>query len=404
VQGEPIKVGPYHGELTLIKNGHGGKSHALNAGIERSRGRLVVNIDSDVVLAPDAIRSIAEAFAWDPDLGAATGNIEVDWDVLESRDDEGHLIVDENGDIVPRDLRFGERWLAKWQFLEYLSSFSLGRKAQAETSTLYTLAGACSAFRRDVLMKGRLYSNRTVSEDTDLTFDLQRQRVKIGYIREARVFLEPVVSWDRLYSQRVRWARGQMEVCGLNEDMVGGGRFGALSRLALPQMLLYDHTLAFPRLIWAFLILLFPLFGYSWALIAKALIAMYIFYLLIEIVNALACNAVAHEDSRHRLEQSGLALLGLPAYRFVVFHFRFSGFLKTFKEDQQWTTPGPVDQTKVNLRAMRLRSIEFAAGFMAVGGVALVRSLRVLQAALAPLLLTIVFAVISSMDQFKRGQ
>ena len=62
LRGTPIKVGPYKGTLALIKNGHQGKAHALNAGIAASTGEIIVNIDSDVVLAPNAIRAIASAF------------------------------------------------------------------------------------------------------------------------------------------------------------------------------------------------------------------------------------------------------------------------------------------------------------------------------------------------------
>ena len=51
-------------------------------------------------------------------------------------------------------------------------------------------------------------------------------------------------------------------MCGLNEDMIGTEKHGRLGRFALPKMLVFDHTLAFPRLIWAPLLLFFPLLGY----------------------------------------------------------------------------------------------------------------------------------------------
>jgi cellulose synthase/poly-beta-1,6-N-acetylglucosamine synthase-like glycosyltransferase len=356
-RGEAIKVGPYSGSLELIKNGHQGKAHALNAGIERSTGDIVINIDSDVVLAEDAIKHIAEAFVRDPELGAATGNIEIDWDILEERDEEGRIVLDEEGNIVPRDLTLWERFLVKSQFLEYLSSFDLGRRAQAISNTMYTLAGACSAFRRSALEDTDLYDNTTVSEDTSLTFDLHRMGVRIGFVQNAKVYVEPVTDWDSLYAQRVRWARGQLEVCGLNEDMVGGDETASFSRVAVPRMLLYDHTLAFPRLIWAPLILFFPMIGYSWRLVAIAIIALYVFYMILEIVNALSEFAVSDEETRKRMEDSAWTLIGLPVYRFVVFHFRFSGFLVTYREQQQWTMKGPMSSTLDDVRSLRLQSV-----------------------------------------------
>ena len=315
LRGQPIKVGPFKGTLELIKNGHQGKAHALNAGIAASSGEIVVNIDSDVVISPTCVRAIASSFQRNPEMGAATGNIEIDWELIETRDRDGNLVLDEDGRIVSKRLGPVENFLARSQFLEYLASFDLGRRSQAQTETMYTLAGACSAFRRSVLEAGTFYSNTTVSEDTAVTFDLHKQNVTIGFVEDARVYLEPVIDWDGLYAQRVRWTRGQLEVCGLNEDLIGKRKLGSFSSVAVPKMLLFDHTLAFPRLIWAPLILAFPLIGYSWTVIILAILAMYVFYLAMEVVNTLAVFSIADDHTRDRIEHAAWVVFGMPLYR-----------------------------------------------------------------------------------------
>ena len=368
IRGQRIAVGPFSGRFVVMRNDHGGKSNALNTGIAQSTGEILVNVDSDVVLDQHCIRAIAEAFVYNPEMGAATGNIEVEWDLVEARDKRGELLLDDEGLPTPKRLTFFERFLAKAQFLEYLSSFRLGRAAQGETNSMFTLAGACSAFRRADFEKAAFYSNRTVSEDTDMTWALHRAGVKIGFIPRARVFLEPVTNFDELYGQRVRWARGQIEVASMNQDLVGGKTFGQLSRRELPKMLLLDHTLAFPRLVWTPLVLFFPLLGYSPTLIAIALAAMYVFYVGIEVVSMLAVFSIAEEDSRHRIERCAWSVLGLPVFRFVVFHFRFSGFLVALTEEQQWTVTGGVSEFAERFDVARLRSVQIltsvARGFM----------------------------------------
>ncbi len=385
LRGIPIRVGRFEGRLTHIRRDRGGKAAALNAGIAQTDAEIIINIDSDVVLAPATVRVIASKFASDPLVGALTGNIEIDWGILEARDRDGNIIVDEEGCIVPRKLKFTERFIATSQFLEYLSSFDLGRRAQSASGTMYTLAGACSAFRREVLTPTCCYSSTTVSEDTCLTFQLHRNDVRIGFAEDAKVYLEPVVTWDELYAQRVRWTRGQLEVCGLNDDFVGrrGGLFG---RIAIPKMLLFDHTMAFPRLIWAPLLLTFPMIGYSYSIIAAALVAMYLFYAVIEVVSALSVFTIADEHTRNRIERSGWTLLLMPAYRFIVFHFRFSGFLVTLMEEQQWTIPGPIDGTRRDLRNLGLRSIEVLSGLFGTVGVVSMRAVRLGVTFLAPIL------------------
>ncbi|MDH4140215.1 MAG: glycosyltransferase [Coriobacteriia bacterium] len=401
VRGKPIRVGPFNGTLELIKNGHQGKAHALNAGIEAATGEIIINIDSDVVLAPDAVRNTAAAFARNPELAAATGNIEIDWDIIEARDEVGQIVLDEDGHIVPRKLGPIERYLAKSQFLEYLSSFDLGRRSQAITGTMYTLAGAYSAFRRETLA-GCSYNNSTVSEDTCLTFEFHRKGAQVGFVDNAKAYLEPVVEWDGLYAQRVRWARGQLEVCGLNQDVVGSRQFGKFGRFALPKMLLLDHTLAFPRLIWAPLLMFFPMIGYSWRIIALAGVALVAFYLILEIVNALAVHAIADDHTKARMEKCGWALLGLPVYRFIVFHFRFSGFLVTLTEKQQWTMNGPMQTTRSDLRTLRLRSIELVTGTFVVLAASFLRVARFAATVLAPLLFSFVI-VLRWIDSMRRN-
>jgi len=217
--------------------------------------------------------------------------------------------------------------------------------------------------------------------------------VHIGFVEDARVYLEPVVEWDALYAQRARWARGQLEVCGLNEDMIGTEEHGRLGRFALPKMLVFDHTLAFPRLIWAPLLLFFPLIGYPMRVVALAGIGMYVFYLGLEIVNTLAVFSFSDEHTKDRIERSLWALVGLPLYRFAVFHFRFSGFLVTLTEKQQWTMPGPVQQTTIDLRRLQLRSIEIATGLFGIMAASWLRTVRIVTTLVAPLLFGYVLIV-----------
>jgi hypothetical protein len=216
------------------------------------------------------------------------------------------------------------------------------------------------------------------------------------------VHLEPVVDWDELYAQRVRWSRGQLEVCGANEDMVGGNDKGDFSRMAVPKMLLFDHTLAFPRLIWVPLIVCFPIIGYSWKILAIALVAMYLFYLALEVINTVAANSLADRSTRLRIEQSQLALLGLPVYRFIVFHFRFSGFLVTLTEKQQWTMRGPVQTMRDDSDRLKLRSVEMVAGMIGSFMFSALRVARVVATGIAPLLLPLFAFVLTALSWIRR--
>lgn len=343
INGDTYPVPPFNGEISLISNGHIGKPKALNLGIKHMNGSdIVITLDSDVVLAPHALRNMACAFVENPGMGAATGHIEVSTDILEERDEYGNLVLDDEGGLITKKLTWLENLLARCQFLEYLDAFRLGRQFQATVKSTYILAGAFSAFSRDVLESSPLYRGRTVSEDFDLTADLHRMGTRVGYVADAKALLEPATSWDGLFSQRVRWSRGQLEVCGAHEDMIGNRKYGPIGWFGFPQMLIIDHTLAFPRLIWTLLLLLFPLFGYPVGTVAMALGFMYLFYVGLCFLQTLAAYTIVDQDTRHQTEQALGYCVILPIYRLVIFYFRMSGYLKSLKEPQEWEVTGPL--------------------------------------------------------------
>src|SRR3989304_732694 len=252
VNGKTYQADGFGGLLRLVVRYEKGKARALNAGIKLSQGGIIINIDCRSFLAPDAIYNMVAKFVENPKYGAATGNIEIDWNLIYRKNAQGQYILDENGHYFSRKLTLKEKVLAKCQFLEYLTSFRLGRQFQDITGSMYTFSGAFSAFRREVLMKTNLYSSRTVSEDTDLTLDLQRQNVRLGFAEEAKAFLKPVISYERFYAQRARWHRGQIEVVGTHLDWYANLTKGFWRNFWLGLQLMIDHTFGFPRIIWVF--------------------------------------------------------------------------------------------------------------------------------------------------------
>ena len=67
----------YPGRVIAINHAQNcGKKHALCTGIKRARGEVVVTIDSDSEIVPDALRKIVSPFV-DPEVGAIAGNVRV---------------------------------------------------------------------------------------------------------------------------------------------------------------------------------------------------------------------------------------------------------------------------------------------------------------------------------------
>ncbi|GAB4531546.1 MAG: putative glycosyltransferase, exosortase G system-associated [Anaerolineales bacterium] len=316
-----------------------GKAWALNAGIHLARGTYIFNVDSDVVLAPDAVRKIVAAMEADPSLAAVTGAIRVL--------------------PPPKGASRTRIFLAACEFLEYISAFQVGRQYQSVQHNLYTLSGAFSVFRRDSLLQTYLYSKETVTEDTDLTFELyERLSDKhVGCVCAAIAYVHSIETLSALYAQRVRWQRGQIEVSARHKQLLQRPMW-SLRGFRPGRVLLIDHTLAFPRFLWTFFTPVLLAFGYSASLLAIAFLLMYLFYLSIDIVWTVVAWTGVDKDGRQRIVRSLWALPFLPLYRMLIFWFRFSGFLHASaeKESGSWRVQDPVVQIRSGWQDLRSRA------------------------------------------------
>ena len=62
------RLRPYAGQVEIVLKENGGQASALNAGMEHCRGDVVMFLDADDLLRPDAAGRVADAFAADPRL------------------------------------------------------------------------------------------------------------------------------------------------------------------------------------------------------------------------------------------------------------------------------------------------------------------------------------------------
>jgi len=365
-----------HGKkLRIIEKEHTGKVHTLNTGLRMTTGRIIITIDADVILEEDSIQNMVVPLAGDEDAGAATGYIEVLWDKADPDD-------------------FFEMFFAKCEFLEYLSSFDLERNYQSLVDSLYTMSGAFSAFKREAVGKCGGYWPLTVSEDMHITMMLHHLKVPVIHVPDARAYVYAVTKFDTLYSQRVRWARGQLEVASIHDDTFHiaykeaplsdiisiawyekrfrlvwdyfthrtrrkiheykNNSFTSFGLLALQRIVFVDHTIAFPRLLWIFvLLLLFPIYGFYIYLLPIVALLLYLFYLVVDTVVVLFAYRRQNEQTQEKIEEAFRFVLLLPIYRMMIYSFRMSAFLRTIKEPADWKVQGPVNRIRTRMNDVK---------------------------------------------------
>ncbi|MBK9611105.1 TIGR03111 family XrtG-associated glycosyltransferase [Candidatus Amarobacter glycogenicus] len=311
----------FPGSIHWLSTFHQGKPWALNVGIHYAQGEYVINLDSDVVLHEDAIVNMVAAFENDQDLIAATGAVEI----RPESGSSGFMKV-----------------IHECEFQEYYFGFNVGRRFESRARSLFTLAGAFSAFRRDVLLNTYLYDTSTVGEDTFMTFELQElfPDKHVSVVTASVCYTDPIPSLRALYAQRVRWQRGEIEVIAAHPKLATRGLF--YRGFAPVRTLLVDHTLAFPRVSWTFLMPALVFFGYEVSTVLLAGVALYAAYVFIEAATWTTSALLVVPPSSRRLWHGWWTIPLMPAYRYGVFWLRFAGVLTVLTEAHQWRTADPV--------------------------------------------------------------
>jgi cellulose synthase/poly-beta-1,6-N-acetylglucosamine synthase-like glycosyltransferase/spore germination protein YaaH/peptidoglycan/xylan/chitin deacetylase (PgdA/CDA1 family) len=201
--------------VRMISQPNRGKPAALNHGLEEATGEVIISIDGDTIVDPEAIPRLVRHFA-DPKVGAVAGNVKV---------------LNRN------------RWLTRWQALEYITSQNLEKRAFDLLNCIPVVPGAVGAWRTSLLRANHGFSGDTVAEDTDLTLTIRRDGWKILYDEDAIGRTEVPETVEALIRQRFRWTFGTLQAVWKHRDAVGKPKYGTLGWIAIPNIFLFQIIL-----------------------------------------------------------------------------------------------------------------------------------------------------------------
>jgi putative glycosyltransferase (exosortase G-associated) len=300
-----------------------GKARALNAAIYESIGSYVINIDSDGLLEPNAVKNMVLRFESDSSIAAMTGA------VLPQRQ------------LVQQVSGWWHRLLAKNEYYEYAQAFLSGRTIESFRDQLFTMSGAFSAFRREVLMETFLYDTDTIGEDTDMTFQIwTRLGKKVVICANAIFYVEPISGFAELYTQRQRWQRGELEVA--QNYMAQTASLRGFFKDFLVRRIMIDHTFTFPRMIWTFATLVLIAFGYSTLVVGLSYLLIYGLYVLVGVINFISVGILLKPYPAERRFYSRLwwLTLTLPIYMFLTGWIRLVGVINAMTTHATWRMRG----------------------------------------------------------------
>ncbi len=164
-----------------------GKRHALAAGSRMAHGEVVVFVDSDSFLEPDAVLKIVQPLK-NSRIGAVTGRCEVE-----------------------------NKWtnfLTKMQAVRYFIGFRIFKAAESIFDVVTCLSGPLAAYRKDVLMRYLdewvdqkfLGQPATFGDDRSLTNFVLHSHYAVYQHTAVTHTIVPSTYW-KFYKQQMRWKR-----------------------------------------------------------------------------------------------------------------------------------------------------------------------------------------------------
>lgn len=186
------KAAQYPGQVIHLRRSKGGqgKAHTLNHGLaiilEDEWMEALLITDADVIFTPDSMRKMARHLA-DPQVGAVTAYIK-----------EGSR----PGNYLTRFIGY-----------EYITAQAASRRGQNVLGAIACLAGGAQLHTRtNLLALGGRIDTTSLAEDTFTTFQTQLLGRRVVFEPHATVWAEEPGSIISLWKQRLRWARGNVQV------------------------------------------------------------------------------------------------------------------------------------------------------------------------------------------------
>ncbi|MGA2915048.1 MAG: glycosyltransferase [Sedimentisphaerales bacterium] len=169
-----------------------GKRAAIFEGVVRSKGQIIVTIDSDSVIEPQTLRRLVSPFVSDKSVGAVAGNVRV--------------------------LNCSEGIIPKMLDVIFAYSFDFLRVSQSMVDTVFCTPGALSAYRKDVILKNlNVWLNQTflgtkanIGEDRALTNMIIDDGWSVRFQSNSFVYTMVPTAYVKLCKMFMRWARSNV--------------------------------------------------------------------------------------------------------------------------------------------------------------------------------------------------
>lgn len=322
-----------HPNLVVVDKVKGGKSDALNAGINLSRYPLFCSIDADSIIEDNALLRVVKPFMEHPDETVAAGGIVRIANGCEVRD----------GRVVQIELP--ERPLAIFQVVEYLRAFLTGRVGWSAAQALLIISGAFGIYKKEEVVAIGGFAPDSETEDLELVVRLhehmlrQKRKYRVVFVPDPVCWTEVPESVRILRRQRKRWHRGLVRSLWRHKRMFFNPRYGSVGMFAIPYFVIFEMLGPFVEILGYIAVVLAFLLGIlnTWFFLLFVTVA--ILYGVFLSVAAVLLEEISFRRYPSWMDLTKLLVFGVLenfGHRQMVSLFKIEAFWQVFRRQKTW--------------------------------------------------------------------
>ncbi len=329
---EAVYFSKTYPNLLYVQKENGGKSDALNAGINISRYPLFTCLDADSRVEKDALLRLAMEFIKDSRTVVAGGIVRIA---------NGSKIVD--GEL--KGFTMPKRLIERFQIVEYYRSFLMGRVFWSASNSLLIVSGAFGLFRKQTVIDVGGYKRNTIGEDMEIIVRIHRymrknhKKYRVKFNELSVCWTQGPMSVNDIRSQRRRWQIGLMDTLISHAGMTLNPRYGFVGLLSVPYNWIFELFGALIETIGYFLIPFTLIMG-------ELNMFFFVIYFLLSVALGviLSQGSLVLEQYTHRAAMTAKQSIAISAYaifenfgyRQMITLFRVEGILKYRKLRKTW--------------------------------------------------------------------
>lgn len=239
----------YKNLVVIDKFNGGGKADAINAGLNIATYDYFLIIDVDCILDFDTLLIMMDVVLNEKKRCIAVGA----------------TLRMSNSSFVNRGtlekVGVPKKFLVRFQELEYIRSFVLGKMAWSYLNAVPNISGGLGLFDKEIVLKIGGYDKHSLGEDMDLVFRLvnymqeTNQPYAIRSVPQTLCWTEGPETLDILIRQRVRWSRGLFQILKKNKKVLFNPKYGRMGFIIYPFNLFVEFLSPFLEIIGIFVLI-----------------------------------------------------------------------------------------------------------------------------------------------------